>query len=557
MTDATVSLHMIVKDETGPVFQLLQSAVSYFTDIYVTVSDKDAYYLLENEVDAVMWKNVHVDHRDWTGKFDEARNHSFALGDSTYQFWLDADDTFDFRAIPHLVKVAEQGGYDQILLPYNYAQDENGQSITMHWRERLIRRSHGFIWKGWVHETPVTDTPFTATRENIPVTHNVGPDHAKTSLERNHAILEQAIAESDDPRYKMYYGRSLHSLGKWGEAIVVLDEFTKVSGSEEDIYQALCTMSEGAYLMGKTQAALNYAIQAAGLIPRYPQAFWLLAQWEADSENWEQGLEWVRVGNSKPDPNGIMVFDPSARYRACLIAAQCEFMLQNYNNALAWLRKVPANDKSRIDLEDGFVKEADAETFVKLLPKLRQYFESDKALYEALCYDLKYDARLRGLRDIVTPPTTWTEKSIVIFCGKGYEEWGPHTLDRGMGGSEEAVVYLSRELAKLGYNVTVYAEFEGSDRGVTYLPWKEINVRDHFNIFVSWRAPQYLEKIRAKVKLADIHDVLPEQTIKNYPDVTYLVKSAYHRALYPEVPDDKFKIIGNGIVKGQFDAKES
>jgi hypothetical protein len=126
-------------------------------------------------------------------------------------------------------------------------------------------------------------------------------------------------------------------------------------------------------------------------------------------------------------------------------------------------------------------------------------------------------------------------------------------------------VYLAPELAKLGYNVTIYGEVPekmvsfnadgrngGNTGSVTWLPWKEIDTRDYFNIFISWRAPQYLERINAKVKLADIHDVLPEALIKDYPDVTYLVKTKYHRDLYPKISDDKFKIIGNGIKKEQF-----
>ena len=123
-----------------------------------------------------------------------------------------------------------------------------------------------------------------------------------------------------------------------------------------------------------------------------------------------------------------------------------------------------------------------------------------------------------------------------------------------MGGSEEAIVYLAPELAKLGYNVTVYGEVDErmTVDGVRWLPWKQIDMRDHFNIFISWRAPQYLEAINAKVKLADIHDVLPEALIKDYPDVTYLVKTKYHRDLYPKLADDKFAIIGNGIKKEQF-----
>jgi hypothetical protein len=123
-----------------------------------------------------------------------------------------------------------------------------------------------------------------------------------------------------------------------------------------------------------------------------------------------------------------------------------------------------------------------------------------------------------------------------------------------MGGSEEAVVYLSRELAGLGWEVTIYGPVEEKtlDGNVAYLPWREINKTDNFNVFVAWRAPEFAEHIKAKVKVADLHDVLNKSSVKNYPDVTYFVKSNYHRNLYPELADEKFRVIGNGIKKEQF-----
>ncbi|NBU34911.1 hypothetical protein EBS40_09900 [bacterium] len=233
-----------------------------------------------------------------------------------------------------------------------------------------------------------------------------------------------------------------------------------------------------------------------------------------------------------------------------------------FNQALAQIRKIE-NLAEVQDVLPDFYDQADAETFINLLPKIRKFFHNDESLYESLCDAIRYDERVRPLRYKVKRPVEWDDKSIVIFCGQGYEEWGPHTLDKGMGGSEEAVIYLSRELSKLGYNVTVYGEVdnvtydttvEPKEYNVRYLPWKQIDMRDKFNIFVSWRAPQYIEKVNAKVKLVDVHDVLPKEIVKNYPDVTYLVKTAYHSSLLPEDVDRK--VIGNGIVKEQFEDKQ-
>lgn len=573
MTDekSTVALQMIVKDEVELVSNILLKAIPYFNEINLTVSDKKAAAALQKQ-----WAKqpeVKIVQRDWNNRFDEARNENIALCTSTYYFWIDCDDEFDFRAIPKLVAIADEGQYDQILLPYNYAQDEQDNCVAFHWRERLIRTSHPFTWKGWVHETPVTNTPYKAHRVNVEVLHKNGEDHVAESLERNHKILVEATKASDDPRYQLYLGTSHHARGEWGEAIQVLDAFNKVSGSVEDIYRSLSCMSECAYLMKAPNAAINYALQAAALIPELPNAYWLLAQWEADQSNWKEGLEWVKVSEGKKDPQGMSVYDPSSRDRARLVAAQCEFMLKNYNSALKWMRSVSENNPARQDLEESFLNEADAETFVKMLPKLRKYFRNDKALFDALVIDLQYDTRLRGLRELTSEPKVWPKKSIVFMVGAGYEEWGAHTLDKGMGGSEEAIVYLSREMAERGWEVTIYGavdegymdtwEREGDEHSgepmtpaggtVTYLPHREFDRRDTFDVFVAWRAPEFAEHVRANVKISDIHDALQPEQMKDYDDVTYFVKSNYHRNLYPKLADNKFKVIGNGIVKGQFE----
>lgn len=560
----TVALTMIVKDEVKAVVSLLlnteheNTALDVFDQIILVVSNKTAANKLRKELD---YPQVDVRWREWNGKFDDARNFAQSLVTTDYWFWLDADDQFDFSVIPEIVELAENNNFDQLLLPYNYAQDEQGNCVTFHWRERLMRTSHPFRWKGWVHETPISDMPFKAHRVNAPIKHVNNHEHTQESLMRNHEILLAATAESDDPRYQLYLGTSYYSLHKWGEAIEILDKFVKVSGNPDDVYRALLCMSECAMKMKSVGAAMQYALQAAAQTPEYPQAYRLLAQWEAAQGNWHEAIEWVKVAESKPNPQGFVVFDPNARDDARLIAVQANFMLKNYNESLRWLRMMKENNPDRQKVEADVLEEADAETFVTLLPKFRRYFKTDKALYEALCYDLQYDQRLRGLRDIVVEPKTWADNTIAILCGESFEEWGPHTLDKGMGGSEEAVVYLSRELAKLGWAVTVYGPVDEPVRDevkdspvpyVLYLPWKEINKSDNFNVFVGWRAPEFTEHIKAKVKIADVHDVLNKSTVKNYPDVTYFVKSNFHRNLYPELPDDKFRVIGNGIKKEQF-----
>lgn len=560
----SVSLHMIVKDEVKPVWNLVTEAAHNFDDIYLTVSDKTAANKLKKLVktDFDNPEMIHVDYREWTDNFSEARNHNWEKGKyHDYSFWLDADDEFDFSTIPELVDLAREHDYDAIYLPYNYAQDETGRCIAKHWRERLIRRSHPFDWRGVVHETLISDTPYKSFHAPYEVKHL--STSALESLERNHAILVKAVGEAKpgeiDPRHLMYLGLSHHGRKEHREALKVLTAYTEVSGWDEEIYRALCTMSEAAYQLDLVDKATEYAMRGMAMFPSYPQTYWLMAQYENDQGNYPEALEWAKGAETKPIPDTMAVVDPTCIGRCRIVGAQACFMLKRYTDALKWLLR--SDDPLAKELLPEFKEMAETETFFKVLPNIRKYFKSVSWLWDALEPEIKSDTRARGLRDVAKLPSVWDKKSIVFFCGQGYEEWGPHTLDKGMGGSEEAVIYLSRELAKLGWQVDIFNEVndlqvdESDDPdvpNVLYHPWREFDERDNYNVFVSWRSPIYTSQINAKVKIVDVHDVLPEQIVKSLPDATYFFKSDYHRKLYPDLPDEQAHIIGNGIAESQF-----
>src|SRR6266571_5274549 len=91
--------------------------------------------------------------------------------------------------------------------------------------------------------------------------------------------------------------------------------------------------------------------------------------------------------------------------------------------------------------------------------------------------------------------TASSGKDLVIYCGHTKHQWNPELFKtKGFGGSEEAVIYLTRELAKLGWDITVY------------------------------------------------------NNCGHKPLVTgVFVKSQFHRSLYPNVPDRKIAVIPNGL----------
>lgn len=546
----TVSLHIICKDEKE-VVDIGVKAEKYFDAIYITCSDEKRAKQLKA---LLPFRRFHIDYRPWNDRFDEARQHNWDKSKSTFGFWLDADDTFDFSQIPKLVEKMEAEELDAIWLPYEYAYDTNGVCVALHWRERLVRRDKGWTWRGWVHENLITDQPVKSERVNVPVKHsNHDPNR---STDRNLKILEKAYKETNDPRYIHYYGITLFSQERWQECIDILKEYVAVGGWDEEIYRSLLRMSDASLQLGKKEQALQYAMRASILLPDYPDAYFHLAQIEFDDDNWKAVREWLKVAFSKTRPDSASIMDPTEPDKARLIGAVAEYQLKNYRDALELLKLVKTMPVD--DLMPEFEKQASIDRLAAVLPALKKHYADPSMLWNNLRGELKYDNRFRKLRESVTEPKTWPEKSVVIFCGKGFEEWGPHTLDKGMGGSEEAVVYLSRELSDL-YNVdsvTVYGDVKEpytdhppldtkAHGAVNWLPWTHIDKRDTFDTLIIWRYPQFVPQFKARKKIVDMHDLLPEKIVRPYPDATYIFKSQFHADKYPQITN--FNVISNGI----------
>lgn len=155
--------------------------------------------------------------------------------------------------------------------------------------------------------------------------------------------------------------------------------------------------------------------------------------------------------------------------------------------------------------------------------------------------------------------TKWPSGSIVYICGACPLKFGPS--DKDLGGSEQAVVQLSRCWAEQGRAVVVYGKVkEGKYDGVEYRNIDELNLADTFDIAIFWRSfgIRLLPLVKARVRLIDLHDswdpknyVAPKQILELADYV--MVKSKYHRSLYPYIPDSKIKIIMNGVQVSLFE----
>lgn len=153
-------------------------------------------------------------------------------------------------------------------------------------------------------------------------------------------------------------------------------------------------------------------------------------------------------------------------------------------------------------------------------------------------------------------------KTVMIWCGQGSERFSPYSLSAGCGGSEEAVIYLSRALTEVGYKVTVYAPCENEEGvfgNVTWRDYSKIDWTKYYDYIVFWRITHPVlqgVKVNASKCFLWLHDVPVSKSL--YPDVRcfdnfdkVIVLSDYHRHTlikrFPKIDKKKIFLSRNGI----------
>lgn len=146
---------------------------------------------------------------------------------------------------------------------------------------------------------------------------------------------------------------------------------------------------------------------------------------------------------------------------------------------------------------------------------------------------------------------------IIYYCGHSIVQFSPNVSD--LGGSEQAVVGLSRALVKRGYNVKVYGNvIEGTYDGVEYILSSKFDVKRVYERIILWRSigMQILPAIKANHIYVDLHDALSQYVIPTAQlerVEKFFVKSEWHRSVWNILPKDKCVVIQNAIDVGLYD----
>lgn len=549
---------------------------------------------------------------EWVDDFSAARNYALSQvpkGNDIFVIWTDVDDVWmEPELIPRVVEKMVEDDVKAMYFQYYYQVelDKNGdilEILTNQKRERIIVNDGSFSWVAPLHETLIDQKEENRRKAYLPspiVVHLTNTERMDKNIERNLRILKKTHIKEDgrDPRTTMYLAKTYYDLAKEnyekdielykkyvGEATRLFgeylqgrgepgtDEYRTPSGWPEERSTAWSYLSEIALLSGNLDAAEEALKHAIDESEKFPNYYVDLANVYLKKNEIEKAKHWLTIGTSMPEPKTTIITNPrDFKLRAMEVTAQIAIHEKDFEVAKLALEKMltllPGTEgiEQRLQVVNSLILFNKAcQSAVFLGKYLEQIGEEDKIthLINSFSEDMKKERFASEMRSIFYPPRQWAQNEITIFAGPCFEEWTPDSIKTGLGGSEESIVYLSRELQKLGWYVTVYAnpgDKAGVYDGVEYKMWHEFNPADEFNVLVLWRGISFVDmNPKSKFTVLWMHDVpnCAEFTPERLEKIDrIIVLSEYHKSLFlmndngemKDIPESKFWLSSNGII---------
>lgn len=253
-----LSVCLIVKNEEEVLNRCLSCAVKFADEIIVVdTGSTDATVEIAQKFTDKIYSF------EWQDDFSSARNFAFEKANGDYVMWLDADDVVTDENCAKIRQLVKEGGFDMAYLPYAVAF-ENDRPTFVYYRERIMRRSMNFRFKGAVHEaiSPRGKTVYS----DAPIYHK--KVRCGEPL-RNLSILQRRIARGEklDERGKFYYGRELLFNKMYSESCAVLEDFISGDGWIENRLEACVNLYQAYTALGKDKEAIGALLKSFTLAP--------------------------------------------------------------------------------------------------------------------------------------------------------------------------------------------------------------------------------------------------------------------------------------------------
>lgn len=574
---------LIVKgtaDEAKHLKRCLQNIMPFVDHVFLNINVPEGQAvapLIMKVVNTYEPKFLSYIHSTWEYDFAKARNQNLVQVTEDYEWviWLDVDDTIDKPGkIRKVAEISEK--WDSIFVDYLYDADEEANPTTVHLVARMFKNNGAHSWKGRIHETLIENRGVAqgATKDFI-VIHHAEEERTARSFERNIQLLQKQLKDErkePDPRTFYYLGSTYMDAGKPKEALQLFIDYLSFSGWDQERSVALTKMGRIYLDEGDTTKARESFARAVSEDPSNPDPRVELGSLEVELKRYDKALIWLEPIEAMEKNMTTLERNPMEyTFRTYLLLAEC-YLHQGGSDlpkAIEYSQKALKYKKKNKDVKAWakMIKSVSDDRdltndILHVYRRLKKNKETDKmtSLLDAVPKQLDDNPVFVALRN--QGSMKWPEKSVAIMTGDTMiDAWGPWSLGDGIGGSEEAIIRLSAHLSKRGYKVVVFGKPEdgaGLDEmtGVMWRNFWEINLKDEFDIFIGWRGPYLFDReIKARKKYLWLHDVMEpgEFTSTRLANLTkVIVLSKYHRSLFPNIPDDKIMLSGNGIDPDEF-----
>ena len=593
-----VALTYIIKDDSQKeqFEKSLKSFTPYFDKVYVAVTGPSGKH---DEIHKLVKKyngysistspetHPQIYHQWEEGKwefarFHEARKVAFDMVPADkydYISWADYDDILiGGEDIKPVLERAKNDDVGMLYCTYWYSNmfDEQGnvlKTAIMHERERFIKPGTT-DWKSHLHEVLIPKVQIKLSRFsrdpqqgiNLVWVHTASGENSLDSLKRNIKILELQAKEEDykDPRTLFYLAKTYYDMGPDYYNLVekFISMYIPISGWEEEIGNAYEYLGMVKAKQGDLENAVKFYKESIKLFPENHTSYLKLIDILFNTNQIDRAKHYLKVYETLGEVKSQATIGSPVEVEMlyCGVKWLEAQKAGKIDECLKWAERRSKTINDNLLGETVLMAETEriAQAFLNLCTFYikNEMFEQVLYLLEHMPKSFEHEAFIKNIVNKL-PGKKHDDKSIVYFAtfyNPHFETWNGNSLKTGIGGSESAVIYLSQEWVKMGYDVTVYCDTDEDIEinGVKYVKYWKVNFNDEFNIFISWRTPAFSTSIKTRKHFLDLHDkiVVPEEyteQIMSKIDKVFF-KSKDHATQIPQLPIEKRVVISNGIV---------
>jgi Uncharacterized protein conserved in bacteria len=300
--NGTISVVLIARDARATLDRCLSTFKEIADEIVVvdTGSVDDTVEIAQKYTDKVFFFK-------WVDDFSAARNFSFEKCTCDFLFWVDSDDYILPEDIEK-VKNLDLSDKEIVICNYEYAHNEQGQSICCVPRERILRRSLNLKFEDPIHEY------ISLSKAKVYVS-DVSTHHNKQrgTSERNLELLEKIVKKGNPSSRNLYYlGKEFLEFGKIDQAVHYLELFVKRTDAFwEDVYQAHYRLATCYMSKGDDNKFKYHIYESLKIEEQWTEPYYLMGQFYMNKQQWRKAIHWFELcTNVKRNKDLLTTYEP-------------------------------------------------------------------------------------------------------------------------------------------------------------------------------------------------------------------------------------------------------